>query len=395
MRTMLILALAATTAATPLSMAEAQVAVRGGHMGGGMQHPMVRPGGNWQRPMVRPGGWQHRPMVRPGGNWQRPGGWNRGGGHWNNGKRWGYRFNNRWVGGWRAPGGWGAYRQAYRGWTLPQYWIAPSFFISDFGAYGLAAPQPGYGWYRYYDDAVMIDNYGRVYDSVRGVDWDRSGDAYYDYNEDYRPDLYDQGYYDRDYAERDDRRLRPDEYGVSRDRDGGVGGAVIGGAAGAVAGAAIAGPGNRLPGALIGGGVGAVAGAVIDRAEDDRRGPPPPPGYDGRGAPYAPPREVVQAVPGDDGYYDERGYDAREVRTVRHHGGGYTTYAPGGTTVTTTGGGYVAGGWYYPPAQTTVVTVNSVPVTTTTVTEEYVTYRAPARKVVKRKWHAAKRCYCR
>ena len=40
----------------------------------------------------------------------------------------------------------------------------------------------------------MIDNYGRVYDSVRGVDWDRGGDAYYDYNEDYRPDLYDQGY---------------------------------------------------------------------------------------------------------------------------------------------------------------------------------------------------------
>lgn len=384
MRTMLILALAATTAATPLSMAEAQVAARGGHMGGGMQRPMVRPGGNWQRPMVRPGGWQHRPMVRPGGHWQRPGGQWAGGGHWNNGKRWGYRFNNRWVGGWRAPGGWGAYRQAYRGWTLPQYWIAPSFFISDFGAYGLAAPQPGYGWYRYYDDAVMIDNYGRVYDSVRGVDWDRGGDAYYDYDEDYRADRYDQGYYDRDYAE--------------RRRDDGVGGAVIGGAAGAVAGAAIAGRGNRLPGALIGGGVGAVAGAVIDRAEDDRRGPPPPPpppGYDGRGAPYAPPREVVQAVPGDDGYYDDRGYDEREVRTVRHHGGGTTTYHPGGTTVTTTGGGYVAGGWYYPPAQTTVVTVNSAPVTTTTVTEEYVTYRAPARKVVKRKWHAAKRCYCR
>ena len=85
MRTMLILALAATTAATPLSMAEAQVAVRGGHMGGGMQRPMVRPGGNWQRP-----------MVRPGGNWQRSGGWNRGGGHWNNGKRWGLSWHQWW-----------------------------------------------------------------------------------------------------------------------------------------------------------------------------------------------------------------------------------------------------------------------------------------------------------
>ncbi|WP_315763728.1 RcnB family protein [Sphingomonas sp. Y38-1Y] len=372
----MILALA-TSAVTPIAAAEAQTAVRGARMGG-MQGPMVRPGGNWQRP----GGW-----TRPGGNWGRPGN------HWNNGKRWGYRFNNRWVGGWRAPGGWGAYRPAVRGWSLPQYWIAPSFFISDFGAYGLSAPQPGYGWYRYYDDAVMIDNYGRVYDSVRGVDWDRGGDAYYDYDEDYRGDLYDQGYYDRDYAE--------------RRRDNGVGGAVIGGAAGAVAGAAIAGRGNRLPGALIGGGVGAVAGAVIDRAEDDRRGPPPPPPpHGGRGAPYpppayAPPGEIVQPLPGDedyeervydDGRYDER-YVERDVRTVHH--GGYTTVHPGGTTVTTTGGGYVAGGWYYPPAQTTVVTVNSAPVTTTTVTEEYVTYRSPARKTVKRKWHAAKKCYCR
>ncbi|PCD02840.1 hypothetical protein COC42_14025 [Sphingomonas spermidinifaciens] len=243
----------------------------------------------------------------------------------------------------------------------------------------------------------MIDNYGRVEDSVRGVDWNRGGDAYYDYDEDYRPDLYDQGYYDREYAERD---RRSDTDVVSRDRDGGVGGAVIGGAAGAVAGAAIAGRGNRLPGALIGGGVGAVAGAAIDRAEDGRRGPPPPPppGYDGRGAPFAPPREVVQPLPGDEHYAehyeDDRGGGAREVRTV-HHGGGHTTYHPGGTTVTTSGGGYIAGGWYYPPTTTTVVTVSSAPVTTTTVTEEYVSYHAPTRKVVKRRWHRGKRCYCR
>lgn len=381
MRTLLIVALA--TAAMP-AVVEAQTVVRSGH------RPMTN------RPMV------HRPMVRPGG-WQRPGTWVRpshaGGMHWNNGRRWGYRFNNRWVGGYRAPGGWNAYRPAVRGWVLPQYWIAPSFYVSDFGAYGLGAPPAGYGWYRYYDDAVMIDNYGRVHDSVRGVDWGRGGDAYADYDEDYRADLYDQGYYDRPVEE--------------RRRDSGVGGAIAGGAIGAGAGALIAGRGNRLPGALIGGGVGAVAGAAIDRAEDGRRAPPPPPPpppysndrgaplppphphADGRGAPFAPPREVVQPLPGERTpvYRDRYDDDVREVRTVHHEGGGTTVYHPGGTTVTTTGG-YIADGWYYPPATTTTVTTYR-PVVRETVTEEVVHYRAPTKRVGRHKWHAGNRCYCK
>lgn len=328
------------------------------------------------------------------------------GDHRDNGRRWGDRFDNRWVGGWRAPGGWDAYRPPVRGWSLPRYWIDSRFQIADFGAYGLTAPPPGYGWYRYYDDAVMIDSYGRVHDSVRGVAWDRDGDAYRDFDQPYRADLYDQGYYERADAG------APPPPPPAR-RDDGVGGAVAGGAVGAAAGALVAGRGNRLPGALIGGGVGAVAGAAIDRGEDARRQPPPPPPLrhhaDRHGAPYpvpafGPEREVVQPLPGEvrvaredhgDGYdpvYVGEVVRERRVRTVRHDDGSVTTYHPHGTTVTTHGG-YVDGGFYYPPTTTTTVTV-SRPVTRTVVTEEYVRHHAPAHKRVKRKWRRPAWCNC-
>lgn len=88
------------------------------------------------------------------------------------GTRWGGSYNGRWSGGWNAPGGWNAYRRPSRGYRLPTYWISPTFFISDFGGYGLYAPPQGYGWQRYYDDAVLVDPRGRVQDSVYGVNWD-------------------------------------------------------------------------------------------------------------------------------------------------------------------------------------------------------------------------------
>lgn len=88
------------------------------------------------------------------------------------GQRWGGRVGGRWIGGVQAPGGWNAYRRPGRGFTLPGYWIAPSFFIGNFAAYGLAPPPYGYHWSRYYDDAVLIDDRGQVYDSVQGIGWD-------------------------------------------------------------------------------------------------------------------------------------------------------------------------------------------------------------------------------
>ena len=309
------------------------------------------------------------------GNAYRPGGAHHG--------RWGESRNGRWYAGWDAPGGWNAYRRPYRGWTLPTYWYAPSFYVSDWSIYGLGAPAQGYQWTRYYDDAVLVDGGGRVYDTVAGLDWSR-GDAGYDGYADAGYDEVTSGYAaDEAYAGADYPRPT---------RDNGVGGAVIGGVVGGVAGNVIAGRGNRLAGTLVGAGVGAVAGAAIDRAED--RGRPaygadyPPPGagypaaglgYDGApGVVYAPPREIVQSTRST--RYEDRGGSDSRVYTTRSYGPAptVTTYgAPGGTT--------------------TVVTVQPS-VTTTTTTTEYVVEHEPVtyRKVTKRAWRSkAPRCLCK
>lgn len=128
-----------------------------------------------------------------------------------------------------VPGGWNAYRAPSYGYTLPRHWIAAPHYIDDYRAYGLPTPAGGYGWSRYYDDMVLTDRWGRVYDWRDGRDA-RGGD--------YRP--------------------------RKRDRSGIVG-AIIGGAVGALTGNLIAGAGSRLAGSLIGGGVGALAGQAIDR----------------------------------------------------------------------------------------------------------------------------------
>lgn len=86
--------------------------------------------------------------------------------------RWGSKVGGRWWGGANAPGGWAAYRAPRRGWRVPSYWAAPRFYITDWDAYGFSAPPQGYYWSRYYDDAVLIDGRGEVYDTVGGVDWD-------------------------------------------------------------------------------------------------------------------------------------------------------------------------------------------------------------------------------
>lgn len=124
------------------------------------------------------------------------------------GQRWGGRAGGRWIGGIRAPGGWNAYRRPGRGFALPRYWFAPSFFIGNFANYGLAPPPFGYRWSRYYDDAVLIDGDGRVYDSVQGIRWDDDGgdQAYGGYGAPYAaPGIGYQGDY-QGYYEVDGRR---------------------------------------------------------------------------------------------------------------------------------------------------------------------------------------------
>ena len=179
-----------------------------------------------QRPGApRPSGWQ--PVRPPQGGWKptRPGNWQPA-----RPARWGQRIDGRWAAGWKAPGGWGAYRRPVRGWTLPTYWIGSGFWINDWSSWGLSRPAAGYDWVRYYDDAVLIDRRGKVWDSVSGLDWDRDGHGYDDaddrddgyyagreddrgYGADYDAPGYDEPDYDRDVRVRHhDRRDYRDRY---------------------------------------------------------------------------------------------------------------------------------------------------------------------------------------
>lgn len=88
-----------------------------------------------------------------------------------NRNRWGGMIGGHWYGGMQAPGGWKAYRRLGRGHRLPSYWMSASFGIPDYLSYGLAAPPYGYHWVRYYDDAVLVDDRGEVWDSVGGIGW--------------------------------------------------------------------------------------------------------------------------------------------------------------------------------------------------------------------------------
>lgn len=314
--------------------------------------------------------------------------------------RWGSKVGGHWWGGVNAPGGWGAYRRPARGWTLPSYWYAPRFYVSDWSIYGLAQPPQGYTWVRYYDDAVLVDGRGAVYDSVGGLDWDRYEAGYAAQDAAYAEGAASDGYYERDYDRRVDRR------------GSGVGGAVAGAVVGGVAGNVIAGRGNRLGGTLIGAGVGAAAGYAIDRSQDRHRAedygapygrpgripvapdyPPPPPGDYAppppRGhAPYAPPPPPPPVA------YAPHAPIVQPLPSPAWRSADGTT-----TVTTTTAGGYVSGGYYYPGASTTTVVVQTQPVVTTTteVYEDAVTYtRRPVAHIkTKRVWRPAPRCACR
>ncbi|MBB5715743.1 RcnB family protein [Sphingomonas aerophila] len=297
------------------------------------------PGASFPRPGVQPvPAYRPTPGYRPVGS--RPG---------THVSRWGSKVGGHWWGGVNAPGGWGAYRRPARGYVLPRYWVAPRFYVTDWAGYGLAQPPVGYSWSRYYDDAVLIDDRGSIYDTVSGVDWDGEGDAY------------DDGYAASVYEDR----------GYERDRrDTGLGGAAVGAVAGGVAGNLIAGRGNRLGGTLIGAGVGAAAGYALDKSEDRGRGYRPAPGARGY-APYYPPQPY--APPAYPGYRPNS-----------------WTSPDGATTVVATS----AGGHY--GAGTTTVTVQSAPVVTTTTTtyEDVVTYSRPHR-VNRKRWAARPRCACK
>jgi Ni/Co efflux regulator RcnB len=100
------------------------------------------------------------------------------------------------------------FKRIHRGFIVPHFWWGPQFHIQNWSLYGFAQPLPGRRWIRYYDDALLIDQYGRVHDGRWGMNWDEyedrwayddQGIPYYDGDEEYED-------YDRDergYAEHD------------------------------------------------------------------------------------------------------------------------------------------------------------------------------------------------
>ena len=65
------------------------------------------------------------------------------------------------------------YKRPEPGKTLPQVWLNPDYTINDWRGWGLAAPAQGTRWVRYYDDAVLIDDGGKVRDARYAVDWSK------------------------------------------------------------------------------------------------------------------------------------------------------------------------------------------------------------------------------
>ena len=156
---------AATLSAAMLACAPAEAQVYPGHA------PIPAPG---QVRMQGPGVPTAGPRVWQNGRWNAlPPSQNVA--RTNNPNRWGYHRDGRWDAGHRAPGGWNAYRRLGRGHRLPQYWLNDSFGLSDYLSWGLSAPPRGYHWSRYYDDAVLVDYQGNIWDSVDGIGWGGAG----------------------------------------------------------------------------------------------------------------------------------------------------------------------------------------------------------------------------
>ena len=170
----------------------------GGWQGGDAPPPGVAPGGP---ALGEPAGPPPGMMVGPGGPADRrgrPDSW-RG----DSGRRDGDRRGRGGYGPDYGPRGaaWsGRYNRVGRGYVVPGYLRAPNFYVSNWWNYGLGRPAYGQNWIRYYDDALLIDGYGRVVDTRYGMEWDRFGppDGYpdYGYGDGYEPGNYDRGFRD-------------------------------------------------------------------------------------------------------------------------------------------------------------------------------------------------------
>jgi hypothetical protein len=149
--------------------------------------------------------------------------WGGGGAVGGGGQFRGGQFRGGFGGGVRMPRfrpGHGFPRRLTRGAFIHPFWFGPQFFIQNWQGYGFVDPGPDRRWVRYYDDAYLIDQGGRVVDMREGLDWDQYGErwevedgipSYYGRNQ-YQPD-------DEDYAYVD--RRRGDAYAGRGDDDDG------------------------------------------------------------------------------------------------------------------------------------------------------------------------------
>lgn len=240
MKTLTLLSLAAGAALLP-TMAYAQPAPRAG---GGA-------GVTWQGGGAVGGG------ARFGGGF-RGGHVRGGGGHFRGGFGGGFRFPRHFRPGQGFP------RRLTRGVFIHPFWFGPQFHISNWQGYGFVDPGPDRRWVRYYDDAYLIDQGGRVVDVREGLDWDQYGErwevedgvpSYYGRNQ-YQPDDEDYAYVDQ---RRGDAHAGRDDDGDRRghhDRDGhphgGAGHGYAGGGAYGYGGPIPVAPGG--PGMVYGGG---------------------------------------------------------------------------------------------------------------------------------------------
>ncbi len=310
------------------------------------------------------------------------------------------------------------------GFQLPSFWMAPTYYISNYSNYSLPKPRNGNRWSRYYDGAVQVDRYGRVIDWREDVNWGRNDRGYSQYRDeryDDRPLDYGSQYPgdDRVFTGYDDRQVTESDYRGYDDRnddrsydrpgtrypepgydtrssgsqyseeerylanacrrDNGIGGGALGGILGGIAGNRIGGRGERLAGSLIGAGIGAAAGAIIDQAEDKRKCRNAVREIEERRSYEASRR----APPVQQGYPDQ-GYPAQ-------------TYPQQGYTP----------GYYYPTPAAPQITVINIPgngggntsTTTTTTTSTYYETVAVRRPVVRKRVYKAKprpkpRCVC-
>lgn len=142
------------------------------------------------------------------------------------------------------------FTRIHRGGSLPHFWFGRQFQVRNWGLYGFPPPVSGGRWIRYYDDALLIDGYGRVLDGRYGMDWDRYGERW-SYGDDGAP-----YYADEDY-DRDDEWSEDDEDDRGDYADGDHHGRTT---------------------------------VRVERRNGHRGAPPPPPGYGyGYGPPPPPP----------------------------------------------------------------------------------------------------------